>query len=88
MQRFKPSTWQQPVQDIVKEYNDYERSQTSSIDVPDKPEGLSLSMLRRGVLDRNTGAYGGNSCSKQMCILKFVPTEVYKDNYIRTFGHN
>ena len=86
---FKPSTWAQPVQDIVKEYNAYDKEQTTVNEVPDKPESLSTSMVRRGGRDPLTGALTGNS--KQRCVLAGNVsgfTEAGKRNYERIFGHS
>ena len=85
MADFKPSTWAQPVQDIVKEYETHDAAESAIEAPPDKPEAISKSMIRRGVLDPNTGAYGGNS--KQKHILSFTPTRTFMSNYERTFGH-
>lgn len=85
MGEFKPSTWAQPVQDIVKEYEAYDAAETAPEAIPDKPEAISKSMIRRGVLDPRTGAYGGNS--KQKHILAFTPSPRFMSNYERTFGH-
>ena len=88
MANFKPSTWAQPVQDIVKEYTSYEAREYALEDTPTEPGALSKAMVRRGVLDPLTGAYGGNS--KQGCItgnnIKGF-SELGKQNYERTFKH-
>ncbi len=85
MADFKPSTWAQPVQDIVKEYEAHDASETYQEAPPEEPEAFSKGMVRRGVLDPVTGAYGGSS--KQKHILGFVPTKTFKDNYEAIFGH-
>ena len=82
---FKPSTWAQPAEDIAKEYVQHEAAETAVEAPPDKPEALSQSMVRRGVLDPLTGAYGGNS--KQQHILSFTPSEQFRENHERIFGH-
>ena len=85
MSDFKPSTWSQPVQDIVKEYEAYDKAENAVEATPDKPEAISTSMVRRGVLDPLTGAYGGSS--KQRHISNFVPSEHFRNEHARIFGH-
>ena len=87
MSDFKPSTWAQPVQDIVKEYEAHDASETS-IEVQDKPEAISESMIRRGLLDPCTGALINNSKSNKITrdnARGFSPRG--KMNYEETFGH-
>ena len=88
MTEFKPSTWSQPVQDIVKEYERHEKEDSALPEVQAAPEEVSKSMVRRGTLDPNTGLLTG--CSKQSKILDsnckgFSPKG--KRNYEQIFGH-
>ena len=88
MPEFKPSSWSQPVQDIVKEYERFDAEETAAPEIQTAPEAVSQSMVRRGMLDPNTGLLTGNS--KQSRILKsnckgFSPRG--KANYERIFGH-
>ena len=88
MDDFKPSTWSQPVQDIVKEYDRWDTETTSMPEVQTQAEEVSLGMVRRGTLDPNTGLLTGNN--KQSRILKSNCTGFSsrgKDNYERIFGH-
>ncbi len=88
MSEFKPSTWAQPVQDIVKEYEQFEKNEVS-LDVQTKPEADSLGMVRRGLLDPRTGLLTGNS--KQSHILGQNVrgySEQGKQNYRQIFGHD
>lgn len=87
MNEFKPNMQQHPL-DIAKDYEKWENEQTAAEPIQDKPEEVSLSMVRRGVMDPRTGLLTGNS--KQSHILKrniagFTPAG--KDNYERIFGH-
>ena len=84
---FKPSSWNQPVQDIVKEYEAYDRAETH-VEVQTAPEGISKSMVRRGVLDPRTGMPTGNSKQSK---IRTDNTRGFssrgKMNYEATFGH-
>ncbi len=84
---FNPSSWSQPVEDLVKEYNDYDNQSTEN-EVQTQAEEISKSMVRRGLLDPNTGVPIQNS--KQSKITRdnargFSP--IGKLNYERIFGH-
>ena len=84
---FKPSTWAQPVQDIVKEYNAYDKAETSS-EIQTEPEAISKSMVRRGVLDPATGALTGNSKAHKVTTDNAQGFSARgKMNYERIFGH-
>lgn len=85
---FKPSSWQQEPQDIAKEYEAWDREQTAPEDIPTEPEEFSKGMVRRGMLNPETGMPTG--ASKQSKILRdnargFSPRG--KQNYERIFGH-
>jgi len=85
---FKPSTWSQPAQDIAKEYDAWDRANTELPAIQTKREAISESMVRRGVLDANTGELTGNT--KQSKILQDNSrgfSRLGKLNYERTFGH-
>lgn len=88
MAEFKPSTWQQPVQDIVKEYNEFDKAEHHQ-EVQTAPEDFSKSLVRRGLLNPMTGMPINNS--KQRKITQdnargFSP--LGKANYERIFGHS
>lgn len=88
MQEFKPSTWAQPVQDIVKEYEAFDEAE-SHVEVQTAPEAISKSMVRRGVLDPMTGKPTGNSKANKITrdnANGFSP--MGKMNYEATFGHS
>lgn len=85
---FKPSTWAQPAQDIAAEYNTWEKAETELPAVQTKREALSESLVRRGLLDPETGATLDNT--KQGKILMDNArgfSRIGKLNYERTFGH-
>ncbi len=87
MADFKPSTWAQPVQDIVKEYEAHDAAETYT-EVQDRPEAISRSMVRRGLLDPMTGAEIKNPKSAKITrdnAKGFSPRG--KMNYERIFGH-
>lgn len=85
---FKPSTWAQPAQDIAKEYNDWDKAQHAPEAIPDKPEGLSTSLVRRGIIDPNTGLSTGNSKQGKITMNNVMGfSEQGKRNYERIFGH-
>ena len=89
MSEFKPSSWSQPVQDLVKEYDSWDKEQTAAPEIQTQPEEVSRSMVRRGVLDPMTGKLTGNS--KQSRILRTNCSgfsEKGKQNYERIFGHS
>ena len=87
MADFKPSTWAQPVQDIAKEYDAYDKAETH-VEVQTKPEAISKSMVRRGIMNPLTGLLIGNSKGSKITrdnAEGFSPQG--KLNYERTFGH-
>jgi len=91
MEDFKPTTWAQPVQDIVKEYEQKDAEECAAPEIPTEPEEFSKSMVRRGVINSETGAYNTTSSSKQGKILEGNIrgySEQGKMNYERTFGHS
>lgn len=84
---FKPSTWQQPVQDIVKEYDQFEKDQYSE-EIQTAPEEVSKSMVRRGMLDPMTGMLTGNSKQSKILGMNVAGfSSRGKENYERIFGH-
>ena len=86
---FRPSTWNQPARDIAKEYNAWDAAETAPEAIPTEPEELSKSLVRRGVLDPNTGFRTGNSKQDKILlgnIRGFSPRA--QDNYERIFGHS
>jgi len=85
MSGFKPSSWQQDPRDLAKEYDAWERAETAPPEVQTKPEEVSLRMVRKGVIDPNTGLLTGNP--KQSHISRFTPSQRFQDNYERTFKH-
>jgi len=85
MNEFKPKSWAAHPQDLAKEYTAWEDEKTRLPDVPTKPEALSLSMVRRGVIDPNTGLSTGNS--KQRHISGWTPSKQFQNNYELAFGH-
>ncbi len=87
MGEFKPSTWSQPVEDIVKEYKEYDASETQD-EVQTQAEEISKSMVRRGLLDPNTGYVLENSKASKITrdnAKGFSPQG--KRNYEMIFGH-
>ena len=87
MSEFKPRSWSAPVQDLVKEYNDFDAQETA-IETQDKPDSISTSLVRRGLMDPNTGCMTNNS--KQGTILRYNVSGYSpsgKENYRRIFGH-
>ena len=85
MDEFKPKSWGADPIDLAKEYTAWDNQETTIEDVPDKPEGFSMSLVRRGVIDPNTGLETGNS--KQRHISRFTPSERFQNNYTQIFGH-
>jgi hypothetical protein len=83
MNEFKPSSWAQHPKDLEKEYNAWDKAQTALPETPTEPEALSLSLVRRGVLDPNTGLPTGNS--KQRHISAWTPSQTFQKNYDRIF---
>ena len=84
---FKPSTWAQPVQDIVKEYEAHDEAETH-VEVQTAPEAISKSMVRRGIMCPRTGGLLGNSKGSKIThdnAKGFSPQG--KRNYERIFGH-
>lgn len=65
MSKFKPSTWAQPAKDIAKEYEAHDASECH-IEQQTAPDGISKSMVRRGVLCPRTGALTGQSKSNKV----------------------
>lgn len=87
MAEFKPRTWAQPVQDIVKEYEQYEKDE-QHVEVQTEPEAISKSMVRRGIMDPDTGALTGNSKSHKITRDNANGYSAQgKLNYERIFGH-
>jgi hypothetical protein len=85
MEEFKPRSWGADPIDLEKEYNAWEDAQTAQESPPDKPEGLSTSLVRRGLIDPNTGLRTGNK--KQEFISSWTPSETFQQNYQAVFGH-
>ena len=85
---FKPSTWAQPATDIAKEYEQYDKAETE-VEVQTAPEAISQSMVRRGVLDPNTGGmlHGTKSNKITEDNARGFSTRG-KMNYERIFGHS
>ena len=81
---FKPKSWAADPQDLAKEYNAWEAEKTALPEAPTKPEALSLSMVRRGVIDPNTGLPTGNS--KQRHISAWTPSKKFQEGWDRVFG--
>jgi hypothetical protein len=82
---FRPRSWAAHPIDLAKEYTAWEDSQTAQETLPDKPEALSTSLVKRGIIDPLTGLRTGNS--KQEHISRWVPTDTFKHNYEAVFGH-
>lgn len=86
---FNPTSWSAPVPDLVKEYNTWDYEQHSPEPTQDKPEEFSKSLVRRGLLDPETGLSLENS--KQGCIQK-DNVQGYslrgQEEYKRIFGHD
>lgn len=82
---FRPKSWAAHPIDLAKEYNAWEADQTAQESPPDKPEALSTSLVRRGLIDPLTGLRTGNS--KQAYISRWAPSEQFKKNYEAVFGH-
>lgn len=85
--QWEPSTWQQPVQDIVKEYEQHEADEMH-IEEQTEPDQISRSMVRRGVLDVNTGMLKDYSKAHKVTtdnVRGYTPQG--KKNYERIFGH-
>jgi len=86
---FKPRSWAAPVQDIVKEYDAWDKAETSPLEVQTAPDEFSKSMVRRGVLDPETGLCTGSA--KQSTILAGNIRGFSKRgqaNYRAIFGHD
>ena len=84
---FKPSTWAQPVQDIVKEYETFDKEEHHE-EILTAPEAISKSMVRRGILDPRTGLETGNSKAGKVTRDNTAGFSARgKMNYERTFGH-
>ena len=87
MDTFKPRSWGAPVQDLVKEYEQHGAAE-STIEVQDKPDTASASLVRKGLLDPNTGAMLCNhKASKGINDQVRGYSAIGKENYERTFGH-
>jgi hypothetical protein len=84
-EKFKPRSWGSHPIDLAKEYTAWEEAQTAPEAVPDKPEALSTSLVRRGLIDPLTGLRTGNS--KQEHISRWTPSERFQHNYKEVFGH-
>lgn len=87
MSEFKPSTWAQPATDIAKEYEAHDAAETH-IEQQTSPEEISKSMVRRGIIDPNTGMCTGNSKASKVSqdnVRGF--SKRGKENYERIFGH-
>jgi hypothetical protein len=85
MNEFKPSSWNQDPQDLAKEFTAYEDAQCAPEEQQTAPEEFSKQLVRRGVLDAQTGLVTGHS--KQKHLTAWQPSDSYKDSYQRTFGH-
>lgn len=87
MNEFKPSTWAQPAQDIAKEYIAYDDADRH-IEVQTQPEEISKSMVRRGLMNPETGGFIENSKSRKVSKdnVKGFSTRG-KQNYEMIFGH-
>ena len=83
---FRPDMNQEPI-DIAKDYEKYEYEHLPKSETPDKPEEMSLSMVRRGVLDPETGKTTGNSKQHhaQYAMLKGYSKKA-ADNFDRIFN--
>ncbi len=87
MSEFKPDSWQAPVEDLVKEYEQHDAVETEN-EVQTQAESISKSMVRRGLLDPNTGYTIENSKASKITrdnAKGFSPRG--KRNYERIFGH-
>jgi hypothetical protein len=82
---FRPKSWGAHPKDLAKEYTAWEDAQTAQEATPDKPDSLSISLVKRGLIDPLTGLRTGNS--KQEHISRWTPSEQFKTNYERAFGH-
>lgn len=85
---FKPNMQQHPL-DIAKDYDRFENDNNHKTDIQTKPEEFSKAMVRKGLLDPETGMHTGNS--KQGHILMHNVrgySEQGKRNYERIFGHS
>ena len=86
--KFNPTSWAAPVEDLVKEYNTWDHDQHSPEPVQEKPEEFSKSIIRRGLMNPSTGMPIHNS--KQGTILAqniMGFSEQGKVNYESIFGH-
>lgn len=83
-EEFKPKSWAAPVSELVKEYNEFDAVDAKQ-EVLTEPEEFSKAMVRKGLLDPNTGEYGKNS--KAAKCASFVPSAQYMNNHERIFGH-
>lgn len=84
MKEFKPSSWQQEPQDLAREFIAHEAAETAPEEQQTAPEEFSKRLVRKGVLNAQTGMHTGNS--KQRHMTAWQPNNAYKYNYERTFG--
>jgi len=75
---FQPRSWQAPVQDLVREYNQFQANQEP--DIQDKPDTVSLKAARERRLNTKTGAYYGLS-PKARKIASWNPSAGFLKNY-------
>jgi hypothetical protein len=76
---FKPSSWQQHPKDLAKEYERHDEAVHHMEATPDKPEEFSKRLVRRGVLDPETGLPTGNS--KQLHMTHWTPSRSFMQNF-------
>ena len=87
MNTFKPNYQQHPI-DIARDYEKWDAEQNAPEAIPDKPEEVSLRMVKRGVMDPRTGLLTGNSKQNHILTRNITGyTQVGKENYERIFGH-
>jgi len=77
---FQPSSWQKPVQDLVREYNQFEKDSEPA--VQDKASSVDTKAVQEGRLNAKTGEYSGLS-NKARTILSWNPSDKYKKMYDR-----
>jgi len=77
--RFKPKSWQRPVQDLVKEYDAWDTEQNREPDDQGLITKDNTRLVQQGKLNPNTGSYGLSS--KARTISKWVPTKSYTQRY-------
>ena len=87
MNEFKPRSWAVPVQDLVKEYNAYEKANDYE-EIQTAPEEISKSMVRRGIMNPMTGHLTGNSKASKVTRDNCSGFSTRgKRNYEQIFGH-